>query len=40
MYVIRAFNQSDNFVKKFFLRQKYYVTAIVNQNITSMKNNI
>ena len=35
MYVIRAFNQSDNFVKKFFLRQKYYVTAIVNQNITT-----
>ena len=35
MYVIRAFDQANNFTNKFFVRQKYYVTAIVNQNITT-----
>ena len=35
MYVIRAFSKSQNFINQYFLRQKYYITAIVNQNIAT-----
>ena len=35
MYVIRAFEKEQNFINKYFQRQKYYITALVNQNITS-----
>lgn len=35
MYVIRAFGKEENFKNKYFVRQKSYITAIVNQNITT-----
>ena len=35
MYVIRAFNKTQYFTERYFQRQKYYITAIVNQNITT-----
>ena len=32
IYVIRAFNKGDNFINKFFRRQKEYIIAFNNQN--------
>ncbi len=33
--MIRAFNKTENFIEKFFVRQKSYIVCIVNQNICS-----
>ena len=33
--MIRAFEKEEKFINKYFQRQKYYITALVNQNITS-----
>jgi len=35
MYVIRAFDKTDHFIQKYFSRQKDFIIATVNQNITS-----
>jgi|JI6StandDraft_1071083.scaffolds.fasta_scaffold20318_5 ABC-type multidrug transport system fused ATPase/permease subunit len=35
MYVIRAFDRSENFVSKFFQRQKEYIVAYTNQNVSN-----
>ncbi len=35
MYVIRAFNRSDNFINKFFQKQKEYIVAYTNQNVAN-----
>lgn len=35
MYLIRAFQKEENFVKKYFYCQKHYIAALVNQNIAS-----
>lgn len=35
MYVIRAFGKTDNFITKYYIRQKDFIVATVNQNITS-----
>lgn len=34
IYVIRAFNKTDIFIKKFFEKQKAHVVTISNQNMT------
>lgn len=33
--MVRAFNKTQNFSDKFFIRQKDYIVALVNQNIAS-----
>ena len=35
MYVIRAFDRSGNFISKFFQRQKEYIVAYTNQNVSN-----
>jgi ABC-type multidrug transport system fused ATPase/permease subunit len=35
MYVIRAFNKTEKFINKYYVRQKSFIVATVNQNITS-----
>jgi ABC-type multidrug transport system fused ATPase/permease subunit len=39
-YVIRAFAKTDNFIERFYARQKSYIVCIVNQNICNRWINI
>jgi ABC-type multidrug transport system fused ATPase/permease subunit len=39
-YVIRAFNKTDNFIARYYERQKSYIVSIVNQNICTRWINI